>query len=68
MGKMKVKMSSLEYAEIGKRERQNKRNKLLIWLLLGLMAVNFAWDVLDRQDDIEYQYNKISEKIKEMRN
>ena len=65
---MKVKMSSLEYAEIGKRERQNKRNKLLIWLLLGLMAVNFAWDVLDRQDDIEYQYNKISEKIKEMRN
>lgn len=54
MAKFKAKTSSIKYKGKSSGIRKKSRNNLLIYLIIGLLALNFTWDVLDRQDDVKY--------------
>ncbi len=46
MGKLKVKMSSLEYGDIAKREEKNKKLHKTGVILAWLLGLNFLLDIL----------------------
>jgi hypothetical protein len=47
----------------GRLGTRKKESKLLIWAILIGLLLNFSWDLLDRQDDVKYLYNKVFETI-----
>ena len=67
MAKLKFGASSVQYGDLDHRDKEIKRNRRLMKVAILLTALNLTWSVLNHQDEIKYNYNKLLEKVKEMR-
>jgi len=66
MGKMKFKISTVEYGELAKRDKRDKRQNKILIIVGALFLLNFVWDISNRTDQIKETYNQVSNKVEQI--
>ena len=63
---MKFKISTVEYGELAKRDKRDKRQNKILIIVGALFLLNFVWDISNRTDQIKETYNQVSNKVEQI--